>query len=576
VRSNMDLTSFKEVWVADFEFYAPDGEIPRPICLVAIELKSGRKIIIWQDQLLAMKEPPYSTGPDSLFVAFYASAELNCHLALGWELPMYVLDLYVEYRNLTNGILTPKQCGLIPVCDRLGVSHISLREKEAGRSLAMRGTSFSNDEREKLLKYCESDVVAEVEVLKKMLPKIDLPCALHLRGRYMKAIARMEFYGTPIDMTIYPKLKNQWSQVRANLVAEVDRDYGVYIGTTLKRSLFVNYLSNNRIIWPRHKSGALDLTKEVFKEMAARYPQLGRLRELRKSLSSLTMNKLAVGSDGRNRCLLSPFGAITGRNTPSSTKFIFGPAKWMRSLMKPKPGFGIAYIDYEKQEFGIAAALSGDTSMIAAYESGDPYMAFGKETGLIPPDGDKNSHSNERDFCKTTILGIQYGMSEHGLARKLGVSVLKARKLLDNHRKTYRRFWEWNEMLINRALLDLKIESVFGWTLNVTKTPNLRSLGNFPMQSNGAEITRLACCMATEQGIRVCCSVHDALLIEAPLEELDAAVQQTQRIMEEAGSIVLDGFRLRTDVEIVRYPDRYRDKRETGMWDLVLKHLERT
>ena len=131
-------------------------------------------------------------------------------------------------------------------------------------------------------------------------------------------------------------------------------------------------------------------------------------------------------------------------------------------------------------------------------------------------------------------------------------------------------------MLINRALLDLKIESVFGWTLNVTKTPNLRSLGNFPMQSNGAEITRLACCMATEQGIRVCCSVHDALLIEAPLEELDAAVQQTQRIMEEAGSIVLDGFRLRTDVEIVRYPDRYRDKRETGMWDLVLKHLERT
>jgi DNA polymerase I len=572
----MDLTFFKEVWVVDFEFYAPDGEIPRPVCLVAFEIKSGRTIRIWRDELLRMKTPPYSIGPDSLFVAFYASAELNCHIALGWYFPVFVLDLFVEYRNLTNGILTPNQCGLIPVCDRLGISHISLREKEAGRSLAMRGITFSEDEQDCLLKYCESDVVAEVEVLKKMLPKIDLPCAIHLRGRYMKAVARMEYVGTPIDMDVFQKLRINWGRIRQKLVNEVDSSYGVYAGTTFKTKKFEKYLISEGIQWPRLEFGRLNLEKDTFKDMAEKHPQLERLRELRKSLSQLTVSKLAVGSDGRNRCMLSPFSAKTGRNQPSTSKFIFGPAKWMRCLIKPKLGFGIAYIDYEKQEFGIAAALSGDTAMITAYESGDPYLAFGKQTGLIPPDGDKNSHAIIRDFCKTTILGLQYSMSEFGLARKLDVPVLKARELLDNHRRTYRRFWEWNEMRINQALLELKIESVFGWTLNVTETPNLRSLGNFPMQANGAEITRLACCMATEQGIRVCCSVHDALLIEAPLEELNAAVQRTQRIMEEASAIVLDGFSLRTDVEIVQYPDRYRDKRETGMWDLVLKYLERT
>jgi DNA polymerase I len=569
----MDLTFFKEVWVADFEFKALPGEIPQPTCLVAFEIKSGRTIRIWRDELLRMKNPPYSIGPDSLFVAFYASAEFSCHLALGWSLPANVLDLWVEFRNLTNGILLPKQSGLIAACAHLGVNHIDVRDKEQMRDLIIHSDSFTDEKRDKIIKYCASDVKATAGILEKMLPEIDLPRAIHLRGRYMKAVARMEYIGTPIDMDVFPKLTDQWSQIQVKLVEEVDQDFGVYDGTTFKLNRFERYLSINGIKWPRLDSGRLDLAKETFKTMSERYPQLERLRELRKSLSQLTLKKLAVGSDGRNRCLLSPFGAKTSRNTPSNSKFIYGPAKWLRSLIKPKPGYGIAYIDYEKQEFGIAAALSGDTAMIEAYESDDSYMAFGKETGLIPPGGDKNSHSNERDFCKTTILGIQYSMSEYGLARKLGISVFKARGLLNNHRRAYHVFWEWSESCVNHALLFGKIESVFGWTLNVTETPNLRSLGNFPMQANGAEIKRLACCMATEQGIRVCCPVHDALLIEAPLEGLDTAVHRTQRIMEEAGSIVLDGFRLRTDVEFVRYPARYKDKRESGMWDLVLKHL---
>src|SRR3954464_13305113 len=57
----------------------------------------------------------------------------------------------------------------------------------------------------------------------------------------------------------------------------------------------------------------------------------------------------------------------------------------------------------------------------------------------------------------------------------------------------------------------------FGWPLHVGAAFNPRSLANFPMQANGAEMLRLACCLATERGIRVCAPVHDALLIEAPL-----------------------------------------------------------
>ena len=93
------------------------------------------------------------------------------------------------------------------------------------------------------------------------------------------------------------------------------------------------------------------------------------------------------------------------------------------------------------------------------------------------------------------------------------------------------------------------------------------------MQSNGAEMLRLACCLATEGGIKVCAPVHDALLIEAPLEELDQAVAQTQLAMKEASQLVLGGFPLRTEVELVIYPDRYSDQRGKAMWELVWEIL---
>src|SRR5438309_620665 len=82
---------FREVVLADFEFEAPPGERPTPVCLVAHELRSGRTYRLWQDDLQRLTEPPYPVEQDCLFIAYYASAELGCHLALGWRLPVNVL-----------------------------------------------------------------------------------------------------------------------------------------------------------------------------------------------------------------------------------------------------------------------------------------------------------------------------------------------------------------------------------------------------------------------------------------------------------------------------------------------------
>jgi hypothetical protein len=60
------------------------------------------------------------------------------------------------------------------------------------------------------------------------------------------------------------------------------------------------------------------------------------------------------------------------------------------------------------------------------------------------------------------------------------------------------------------------------------------------------------------------------VLIEAPLAELDQVIATAKALMQEASRNVLDGFELGSDVKVVRYPERYMDKRGTVMWNKVM------
>jgi hypothetical protein len=562
------MSPFAQVWCVDFEFKADPGERPVPVCMVARELYSGDIIRLGSDDF--GPEPPFPIGKDILFVAYLASAELNCFRALGWPMPYNVIDLFVEFRLLTNGVRTVAGNGLLGALAAFGLDHIDIAEKKEMQALAMRGGPYTDDERVALLDYCQSDVDALIRLLPVMTPRINLRQAL-LRGRYMIAVSAMEHNGVPIDTNALDALRQNWTSIKDKLVADIDADYHVIKGHSINRALFENFLSERNIPWPRLESGLLDLKDETLHEMARCYPIISPLAELHHSLGSLKLFDLEVGADGRNRRILSPFGSRTGRNQPSNTRFVFGPATWIRGLIRPPPGYGLAYVDWSQQEFGIAAALSGDLRMQNAYQSGDPYLGLAKQSGLVPLDATKESHGPQRELCKLCILGTQYGMGPYTLAQRIGRPPIVARDLLQAHRDAYPVFWRWSEGALNTAKLRGSLSTVLGWRINVGVDCNPRSLCNFPCQANGAEILRVACCLGIERGVEICAPVHDAVLITAPLERLDADIAIMQEAMAEASRIVLDGFELRSEAKIVRYPDRYMDKRGIAMWETVWK-----
>jgi DNA polymerase I-like protein with 3'-5' exonuclease and polymerase domains len=272
--------------------------------------------------------------------------------------------------------------------------------------------------------------------------------------------------------------------------------------------------------------------------------------------------------------LLSAFRARTGRNQPSNSKFIFGPSVWLRSLIRAEPGRALAYVDWSQQELAIAARLSGDLHMQDAYLSGDFYLSFAKMAGAVPAMATNATHKAEREQFKTVALGVLYGLSAEGLARKLAVPPCRGRELLRMHQETFPHFWAWSDTIEKFAMLHLHLTTVFGWRIHVGPDANPRSLRNFKMQANGAEMLRLACCLATERGIQVCAPVHDALLVEGPADEIADVVTETQRAMAEASAAVLPDFPLRTDAKIIRHPDRYSDPRGVSMWQQVSRLLD--
>ena len=98
---------FTTIVVADFEYEIDDNGLPNVLCMVAYVLDSNlrhvRTIRMWRGEFGTM--PPFDTGPDALFVAYSAWAEMTCFMTLGWQFPVHIFDLHTAYLAASNILL---------------------------------------------------------------------------------------------------------------------------------------------------------------------------------------------------------------------------------------------------------------------------------------------------------------------------------------------------------------------------------------------------------------------------------------------------------------------------------------
>src|SRR5262249_9935781 len=185
---------------------------------------------------------------------------------------------------------------------------------------------------------------------------------------YMVAAATVEHHGIPMDVHLLDRIKRRWDTIKLRLIDAIDgEEFDVYENGHFRYTRLEAYCALHGIPWPRLPSGRLAMDAQTFRLPADRYPAIAPLWELKHTLDDLKLHELTVGKDGRTRAMLSAYRSKTGRNQPSNSHFVFGPAKWTRGLIKPGPGRAIAYLDYAAQEIAIAGALSSDEQLWADY-----------------------------------------------------------------------------------------------------------------------------------------------------------------------------------------------------------------
>ena len=187
--------NFGPVVVCDFEYEVAPGDLPDVLCMVAYvldeNLRHVRTIRQWRDDFGAA--PPFDTGPDTLFVAYSAWAEMTCFKRLGWSFPVHIFDQHTAYLAASNILLphTPDELRRKPrkrlpdACRAYGLEGWERIDKDTIAKAIGDGTWRGRYSPKEVLDYCEEDVRMEVHLLRAQLrgrpglPTTDVPRVLH-------------------------------------------------------------------------------------------------------------------------------------------------------------------------------------------------------------------------------------------------------------------------------------------------------------------------------------------------------------------------------------------------------------
>jgi len=577
--------NFKNIVVVDYEFRHVPGENPIVVCGVYKELKSGIVIVVKGSSLNVL---PYSFK-DTLFIGFQLNAEAACMLELGFGLPSFCWDLFIIEKKLFNGAIpnAPGAYSLIKTSERYGIHDaMSEQEKTNNRDLIINNTSYTKQEMKRITDYCTEDVLLTEKLFFKQSEYLEQDD--HDTGRsistnlfHSKAnayTAKVERNGIPIDAELYNDFQRSFPEIAKTLIEETNKELNVYVDGKFNHIKFSELLSREKLTdrWPKTKTGKFKTDRKTVYKFSVSNKAIDQFRLCQEFIGCNNLKGYQVGSDGRSRCYLNMFGQKTGRTNASPAKYPFGAPRWARTFIKPDPGKVLAYIDYRSQEPAIQFSLSRDPELKAAYETGDIYMYTAIKAGAVPKGSSKKTHPQIRELYKLSFLASGYGQEAFGLSKVLNIHITEARKILSEIRAAYTVYYKWIDAWKDRAIVTKRARTKYGWQIHFTPNEiiNPRSMLNWPIQSHGSEILRVAMLNLIDEKIELSALVHDAVMVHIPQKNLKVNILKIKNIMLAASEQVI-GYRIPVDVQIIRGHFEQEGK-EKDKWDFVIGKYNQT
>jgi DNA polymerase-1 len=383
--------------------------------------------------------------------------------------------------------------------------------------------------------------------LKELYETIDLPL--------LRVLARMEDRGITIDPSQLKFMSTRMEQELERLSGEVyalaDKTFNINSPQQLGKVLF-----EDMGLPPPVKIGkgkVISTAADVLEDLAEQYPIAGKVLEYRqiaklKGTYVDALPALVRPSTGRVHTTFNQVGAATGRlsshdpnlqNIPIRTEI----GREIRRAFVPREGWKLVVADYSQIELRLLAHFSRDSVLVEAFRNGeDIHTRTAAEVLGIPP---LMITPEQRRSAKAVNFGIVYGQTAFGLAQTLGID----RKEADRYIKAYFERYAGVRKYIDQTIAEVRRTGVsvnmFGRRRPIpdmnSRNPNARGFAertavNTPLQGAAADLIKIAMIRIDEKlrgmETKMLLQVHDELVFEAPLEEVDAVRAMVKAEME--------------------------------------------
>ncbi|MGI0481412.1 DNA polymerase I [Geminocystis sp. CENA526] len=427
---------------------------------------------------------------------------------------------------------------------------------------------------EKVAEYCGLDVLATFKLTQILQEKLeDLPSlkpVFDIELKLEPILANMETLGVMIDRDYLSILSQEINQELQIIEEKAYQEVGNFNLASPKQlsELLFEELGLDKRKSTKTKTG-YSTNQAVLEKLKGDHPIIDYIlshRTLAKLKSTYvdTLPTLANPKTNRVHTNYNQMVTATGRlsssnpnlqNIPIRTAF----SRQIRKCFIPQKNCKFLSADYSQIELRILAHLSEEEILISAYQNQQDIHAVTAKLLLDKED----ITSEERNLGKTINFGVIYGMGAQKFARETGVTTTEAQNFINIYREKYPKVFHYletmkKEALVNgyvttilgrrryfnfddRALQNLRGKDIKEVELSHLKLNNytaqlLRAAANAPIQGSSADIIKLAMIeldgiLAHYQG-NLLLQVHDELVFELPLEEIDELTTKIKETME--------------------------------------------